>query len=52
MFARQDEDPDDEKPGPASSNVFLSNDFGNSKEVENLLRVFIKSDKSKSSQDE
>lgn len=52
MFARQEDDHSDEMPIGANSNVFLSNDFGNSKEVENLLRVFIKNNKDKPPKDE
>lgn len=50
IFARQEDDSSDAMPISANSNsnVFLSNDFGNSKEVENLLRVFIKSGNKKS----
>ena len=52
MFGREEETEMNQPVHNSSSNVFLSNDFGNSKEVENLLRVFIKSKKNKSGKDE
>lgn len=48
IFARQEDSNFEANPTNNSSNVFLSNDFGNSKEVENLLRVFIKTGRNKS----
>lgn len=44
MFSKSEEEEANEQLGN-SDNLFLSNDFGNSKEVERLLRVYIKSPK-------
>lgn len=48
IFARQEESTIEMPSESRGSGVFLSNDFGNSKEVENLLRVFIKTGRNKS----
>jgi hypothetical protein len=49
MFSRNDSDEEQERViHGQKENMFLSSDFGNSQEVENLLRVFIKTPKDKS----
>lgn len=47
MYTRPEDESDSEQRTvmPNQDNMFLSGDFGNSKEIEKLLRVFIKSDK-------
>ena len=43
MYTKQEEEEDDQVPVHAKESLFMGSEYGNSKEIEQLLRVFIKS---------